>query len=402
VGKGFKEKAKDLFAHLLSYVDSSEDADRVFSYYTRQQVQFLDYRLGVMFLTIQISMLAFVVGYVIIYKQGYLKFEESKGLTVLHVTGDAVATSSGAPGQRYFSNEELTYPGLENGNVFISTRLSVSRQMRGMCEDMQMPCVSDGDCTVGGQGKCTELGFCREHSWCNQDPKPQIYSMETDRLQIWARSAIQYVRLAPEKVFSSDSERDGPHPGNTFNIRQLLLMAKPLPVNYEEVAELGAVFDVTFRYDCNVKKDSCKPEMWVRRLDTMLDPDNIGFGFNHAEYVDGNTRYLNEVRGLRFVFRTTGRGKKRSVSALIMVGSTSGALLGFAAVIADLFLTKIMSNRKKYIARKFDYSPDFSSIFEKQQEEVPQRVTREDADRIEEEIINKERKWMAKFEEEDV
>merc|ERR1712060_31258 len=97
-------------------------------------------------------------------------------------------------------------------------------------------------------------------------------------------------------------------------------------------------------------------------MDTIFDPDHIGYGFNYAEYIDEDSRMINKVRGLRFFFRTNGRGKKTSVSALITVASTSGTLLSFAVVIADLLLTRVFSNSKKFKARKFVNTPDFSDL----------------------------------------
>jgi len=386
------------FDKFLQNVDSQEDADRLLSYYTRQQVLFLDAKLGAAFYLIQIAIAVYIVGYIFIYKQGYLELEQAKGAAVTHVFGDAVAVSSGHPGTRYFGIEELTYPGLENGNLFVATRQTIHRQMRGMCEDPDMPCIADTDCTALGKGTCnTEVGLCLEHSWCSVEKQAEIYEMESDKIQVWVRSFIQYVKLAPEKVFQTDN---GPSPDNTFTLRQLLMMCEPIPVNYEEVAELGAVFEVGFRWDCNVKRDACKPSLNVRRLDTILDPDNIGFGFKYGEYVDESHRVQNEVRGLRFFFRTTGVGKKVSVAATITTASTSAALLSFAIVIADLLLTKVFANKKKYMARKFEKTPDFSEYMEVLEEKKRTAVKVTDIEKAEQKVVDDEQIWLEKFSEE--
>merc|ERR1719191_1245912 len=132
---------------------------------------------------------------------------------------------------------------------------------------MMVPCLLDADCTEGGQGQCSPNGFCMEHSWCDQpdengETKPEIYEMDTALLQIWARSSIQYVKIAPERVFSTEIDDPMPRQGyNVFTVRDLLLMCKPLPVRYEEIAELGAVIEVQFWWDCNVKAKQCNPEV---------------------------------------------------------------------------------------------------------------------------------------------
>jgi len=387
------------FSSILAAVDNHDDADRVLSFYTKQQVMFLDAKLGAPFYLLQVGIAVFIVVYIFIMKQGYLQFEQARGASVTHVSGDAVSVSSGASASRYFSVEELTYPGMENGNVFIATRQEVHTQMRGFCEDPDMPCATNADCTARGEGVCSEIGLCKEHSWCNVETEPEKYEMASDLLQIWTRSFIQYVKLAPQKLFTTEAETAGPNEDYTFTVRQLLMMCTPLPVNYEEVAELGAVFEVGFRWECNVKLDECTPKVNVRRLDTILDPDNIGFGFKHAEYLDDGHRVQNAVRGLRFFFRTTGVGRKVSVAATMLNASTSSTLLAFAAVIADLLLGKVFSRRKKYNARKFENTPDFSEYIAELEEKKKQSTQVTDLDKAETMVVQKEEQWLLQFQE---
>jgi hypothetical protein len=392
-------KFRECFAGVLKSVESSEDADRLLSYYTRQQVLFVDAKLGATFYLLQVCILAFIVGYILIYKQGYVQWEQAKGGVVTHVTGDAVSVSTGKVGTRYFSTGELTYPGLENGNVFVATRQSITKQMRGVCEDPDMPCVTNADCTEMGNGVCTPAGLCKENSWCSVDDEPEIYEIDSTNVQIWVRSFIQYVKLEPGKLFSTDAAGTGPSKDNTFTLRQLLLMCKPIPVNYEEVAELGATFEVSFRWDCNTAK-TCKPTVSARRLDTILDPDNIGYAFKYAEYLDDGHRIQNEVRGLRLFFRTSGTGFRVSVAATIMTISTSMTLLQFALVFADLLLTKVFANKKKYIARKFEKTPDFSEYIEQLEARKACATQVSDIDKAEKDVVKKEEAWLLKFQEE--
>jgi len=184
----------------MSAVDSREDTDKLLSYYTKQQVMFLDRKLGMTFYVIQLSIVAYIVGYMFIYKKGYLEIEQAKGAVVTHVYGDAMATSSGKSAVRYFSTEELTYPGLENGNVFIATRQTVHKQKRGVCEDFEIPCTANYDCTPGRKGTCSPNGYCIEPSWCDEEEN-EIYEIDTGGMQIWTRSTLQFVKLAPARVF---------------------------------------------------------------------------------------------------------------------------------------------------------------------------------------------------------
>jgi len=378
------------------------DVDRLLSYFTRQQVLFLDWQLGAMFWSIQVSMAIIIIGYVLIYNEGYVRFEQAKGAVVTHVAGDAVSTSTGKPATRYFSTEEVTYPGLENGNVFIATRQVVHRQMRGYCEDPDMPCTTDADCG-SDQGACSESGLCRSYSWCNVEDKPEIYVLEVDALEVWARSFIQFVKLAPEKVLSTDSNSSQPFGDTVFSVRELLTKVEPLPIHYEEVAHLGGLFDVSMRWECNLsRKKPCKPRVSVRRLDTLFDPDNIGYDFKYAEYIDNDHRLQNEVSGLRFMFRTTGVGKKFSMQCTITTLSTSGTLMSLAIIVCDLLLTKVIKNRKKFIARKFENTPDFSEYMIKDDQRRKERTKLLDIEKAEQAVVEKEQVWIKKFEEENL
>lgn len=390
------------FHHVMASFDSREDTDRLLSYYTKQQVNFLDRKLGLTYYTCCVCIVAYIVGYMFIYKKGYLQYEYAKGAVATHVYGDALAVSSGKLATRYFSSEDITYPGLENGNVFIATRQTVHNQKRGMCEDSAMPCHRDDQCTKNGGGRCGKNGYCIERSWCSHD-KPEIYEIETANMQIWARSSIQFIKIAPEKVFSTESDNPLPQRGyNTFTVSDLLLKCEPLPVRYEEVAELGAAIEVQFIWDCPVKrKDPCKPLVKARRLDTIFDPDNIGFGFSYPEYVDKDNRMLNEVRGVRIFFRTTGVGWMMSLAATITKASMGASLFALANIVADLLMTKIFHLRSKYNARKYENTPDFSEYMEELQVKKANAVSEKAIDEEERRVHLKEMSWMKQLDEED-
>jgi len=388
----------------MEALDSREDTDRVLSYYTKQQVMFLDFKLGLTFYFLSLLIAAYIVGYMFIYQKGYLEYEQAKGAVATHVSGDALGISTGKKATRYFSTEELTYPGLENGNVFIATRQIVHRQMRGICEDPDVACIQDSDCTPGGDGKCGVNGLCIEHSWCSQDAKPEVYALDTANLQIWARSTIQFVKIAPERVFSTGGENPMPQAGlNVFTVSDLLMKCEPLPVRYEEVAELGAVVEIQFIWECSVRsKAECKPTVKARRLDSIFDPDHIGFGFSYPEYIDDDHRLRNEMRGVRLFFKTTGVGWELSLSATITKASMGASLFSLAQILVDLLMTRIFALSKKYSARKYENTPDFSEYMEHVEAKKALEVSDECIDAEERRVEKKEADWMRKLDEEEV
>jgi len=385
----------------------NEDLDKVLSYNTKQQVKILDRWLGIVNYFVTMAIVTYIVGYVFIIDEGYLKYEQARGIIVTHTRGDVAVTSSGKMKTRSFAADEINYPGLENGHVFITTKVEIHRQNRGLCEDSARSCQEDGHCSSGA--KCLESGFCHEQSWCSNE-QPEIYKLPTENAEIWVKSAIQFYSLNKErpkqegKVFTTNmkepiSNSDTEQEQNTWSVKELLLLCDP-PVRYEEVSELGAAIEVTLSWACNAKKEGCVPTVKARRIDAMLDKDNIGFQFSYPVYDvgDDNSRRLFKVRGIRFCMRTVGVGRMVSVAVIIFKISTGIALLVLAPILTDWLMLRCFVHAKKYNARKYEHSQDFGDFFE-ELEKRGQRSQVEDDE--EEEDLEEEAAWRRKMEEED-
>jgi len=385
---------------LRSFVDIREDTDRTFSYYSKQQVMIKDKWLGITNYMLQFLILVFVVGYVFLYTGGYNKVETANGAIATHVMGDTAASSSGKKGTRYFGTEDITYPGLENGNVFVTTRHRIYHQRRGVCEDRGMPCVVDTDCTRRTLGNCTDAGFCFEPSWCDQQD-PELYELDVSNLEIWVKSSIQFVNLAPEKVYSTVFQHPYPERQfNAFTVRDILDLCVP-PVRYEEISELGVAIEVMFNWHCRVTKAECRPKVSARRLDTIFDPENIGFGYSYQEYLSDDDRMKIDVKGVRFFFRTVGTGYKMSLTTIVTKASTSGSLLCVTTVIADLLMLKVFFHRDRYRARKFEVSPDFSDYVRQLVEKKASEKKKHQYDEEDAEHQAREEKWLRQLDEAD-
>jgi len=381
-----------------------EDVDRLFSYNTVQQVKILDRWLGVVNNLLTLIILCYIVIYVFMYDKGYLEYEQAKGVTLTHVHGDAV--SQGTQGDlRYFAASELTYPGLENGNVMVATKIDITKQKRGTCLDFTMPCASADDCSDGVDAECTEEGFCKEPSWCaDGESRPDSYKLETAELSIWVKSGIQFMRLKPDKYFSNDMSKPiakGPleEGRNAFTVRDLLDRCEP-KVRYEEISELGAAVEIQFVWDCNVNREACVPHIQARRIDSAFDPNNIGFTFDYPHYTGIDKRELITVRGIRLYLRSLGTGEMVSPAAIILKVSTGLTLLGLAPIIADLLMIKCFKGRSDiYFSRKYDISEDFSEVFAKLEAEKGDEEEVFEADDEEAEID--ELNWRRRMDEED-
>lgn len=356
-----------------------EDLDRTCPYYSKKQVEVRDKFLGIIQCTMQTAMVTYIVLGIFIYNQGYLDYEPARGAIATHVHGDAVSapiSSSGVPSNpRYFSAEEITYPGLENGNVFVTTRLVSTRQERRggseSCEDQTMPCGSDEDCHSQVSGMCGAKGFCVENSWCPQKESEEAYELSgVGDMSIWIKSSIQFVGLAPGKIWSTEKDHPYPEKGfNLFTLKELLSMVEPTPVQLEEVFKLGAAIEVQFIWNCHVADDKCKPEVKVRRLDILFgSEEERGYSFNRAEYITDDERLLSHVSGVRIFLRTVGNGHRLSIVKFVMKASTAGTLLTVAGLVTDLLMLQAFRFSKMYFARKYEVSPDFSEYMEKLEE----------------------------------
>lgn len=381
-----------------------EDVDRLFSYNTIQQVKILDRWLGVLNNILTLIILCYIVVYVFIYDKGYLEYEQAKGLLLTHIHGDAVA--QGTQGDiRYFSGSEITYPGLENGNVMVATKVEMVKQKRGVCLDFDMPCASVDDCSADVGAECTEEGYCKEPAWCaaGDSTRPDTFKVDTAEVQIWVKSGIQFLRLKPNKYFSADLSKPIAEGGleggqNTFTVKDLLDRCDP-PVRFEEVSELGAAVEVQFVYDCNVNRDKCTPHIQARRVDSLFDPENIGFKFSYPHYTGPDDRKLITVRGIRLYLRSLGTGEMVSPAAIILKVSTGLTLLGLAQIVTDLLMIRCFKNKSAiYFSRKFDISEDFSEIFEKLEAEAGGEEPEFEAE--DEEDLD-EQAWRRRMDEED-
>lgn len=360
-----------------------QDVDSLLSYHTKQQVQFRDRLLGITQYTIIAGIMAYIVGVVFIIDHGYLEFEASRGIVVTKVRGDVVASAqTGKAGDmsRLFDVQEITYPGLENGNVFIATKVTTEEQERGTCEDKALRCQSDSDCSKDVGAKCTPDRYCKEPSWCSKS-KPAVYKLATDQMDIWVNSAINFQRLDNSKFYANNMEDPVlfPEPGfNTFKVRDILGLCDP-PVRFEEVSELGASIEVQIVWNCQVDSmQGCKEEVRARRVDSMLDQEDIGFEFSHPEYDPSSPeekRTKVTKAGIRFFFRTFGTGSKVSLVAIIFKLSTGMSLVGFAPIVADIIMLRCFKNSNKYFARKYCETEDLDDYFQKvysKQERVAQ------------------------------
>lgn len=351
-----------------------EDVDRLFSYHTLQEVRIPNKMVGLTNNFVSFVVMMFFIWYVLVLDKGYCEYEASKGATVTHVLGEVLASGGTSEKSRYFSADEITHPGLENGFVMVATRVEVEKQKRGTCTDPKTKCSSAEDCTPGVGATC-EAGLCKEPSWCPDGKESATkFDLDTGTIGIWVKSSIQFLRLKPERLFISQVSKLIPYPGegaNVYTVNDLLKLCEP-PVRFPEVKEAGAVLAVEFVWDCEVEDKDCnQPLVQARRIDADFGPEQPGFSFEYPIYSGKDTRELHKVTGIRLLMHTVGTGRKLSYYAILLKFSMALALLGLAPLVADLVMLHCLGSKSdSYFARKYDMTEDFGEAFRGGEDDV--------------------------------
>lgn len=379
-----------------------KDPNQLFSYNTKQQANVEDWRLGVTNYVLQIAVLSYVVIGIFVFAKGYLEYEQALGGIATFVRGDALGVSSGAQATRYFSAEELTYPGLSNGNLFVATRQVVSKQTRGVCDDLEFPCKTNADCHQQVKGTCSKSGYCNEPSWCPSQEAPEIYDIQSGDLYIWVKSAIQFVELDPKTVYSTEDNHPYPETGyNLFKVTDLLALVKPAPLRFEDVSKLGAVIEVQFRWACEAGQPGCKPQVVAQRIDDPSDVANAGYAFNVSEPVSADVRMLNQMTGIQFLMKTVGITSKFSMMELILKAALSATLCGAVPIIVDLIMLKVLPERAQY--SKLKYAAKTQAARDEAEARIgeEQELLLRRGDEGEEEIQEDDDEWHRRLQEHD-
>ncbi|XP_022705535.1 P2X purinoceptor 4-like isoform X1 [Varroa jacobsoni] len=153
---------------ILVYEDSSPGfvrrmLDALLDYQTLKIINIGDKKIGLLHRLIQLIILVYIVGFVIIYKRGYQQFSTASSATTTKVKGVASTLhlrdsdfDSSVPDtkvyRRVWDVVDLVQPPSEPDAFFITTNLIITTQRTGLCPDENIKdarCHSDADCLDG-------------------------------------------------------------------------------------------------------------------------------------------------------------------------------------------------------------------------------------------------------------
>ncbi len=230
-------------------------------YRTAKLVEIRNAKLGLMHHTFQLVILAYVVGWVIVWKQAYQTEARLVGAFFTKVKGVAWAADATPP--MVFDAIDLVQPSLENNAVFLGFSFSVTLgQRRGVCPgnyngtDGPSSELCAAGCDAGrptwngvANGTCdTATGFCFVRAWCPAEPPDNTAPLTrlngTGQLTVFLRANVAF------PAFNITVNNVGSRPPQVFNISAPSPSASIWSV--EDIVTLaGASLDQTSKVEVN-------------------------------------------------------------------------------------------------------------------------------------------------------
>ncbi|KAG1653487.1 P2X purinoceptor 4 [Nymphon striatum] len=378
-----------------------------FEYDTPKIVHIKSKKVGFLNRLIQLAIIGYIIGYVIIYKKGYQDTSPVQSAVITKVKGVALtdfANEDFTPGvtdhsmyNRIWDVADYVVPPDMNDAFFVTTNLIVTPQDMGTCNEdaNEVPdatcygpenstCVKDKPFPTGNgvqTGNCTETSpflsktnySCEIKAWCpveiDVEPlgkKKAILAKTADftvlikntviftRFDIMRRNIAEHVNSTYLRGCSYDEDKNPRCP--IFRLGDMVKNAyKGSDQSYSTIAVKGGVIGININWDCNLDRsvDHCNPTYSFSRLD---DPDAKiakGWNFRYAHYKNYTSRTLFKAYGIKFVLNVQAKGGKFNVVPLILNISSGLALLGIAIVLCDFVVLYVLKSRTYYQNQKY-------------------------------------------------
>ncbi|XP_039628057.1 P2X purinoceptor 4b isoform X3 [Polypterus senegalus] len=364
----------------------------LFEYDTPRIVHIKSRKVGLINRLFQMGILAYVIGWVFVWKKGYQEFDTVISSVTTKVKGITVTNDS--MGVRIWDVADYIIPPQEETSFFVMTNMIVTPdQEQGHCAEMPGPsttCTSDKNCTKGlvniksngvQTGRCVAfngtLQTCEVLAWCPVEndqtlPKPALLK-DAENFTVLVKNNIQYPR------FNFTKRNILPHINSTY-LQQCIfhrLTDPECPIfrlgdivqeageNFQDMAIEGGVMGIQIKWECDLDQlwSKCVPRYIFRRLDNK-DPDNNvapGYNFRFSKYYKSangtESRTLIKAYGIRFDVMVFGKaGKFNIIPTMINIGSGL-ALFGVATVLCDIIVLYLLKKRFYYREKKYKMRP---------------------------------------------
>ncbi|CAL1272479.1 unnamed protein product [Larinioides sclopetarius] len=384
-------------------VNCTSIAESLFSYETPKIVQIKSILVGVISRLIQLIIIAYIIGYAIIYQKGYQEFSDVESSVTTKVKGIALTNFSKEDFnpeilhpewyRRVWDVADFVVPPSENGATFIATNVIItSNQTLGTCSED--PSISGSHCNQtynmcaagkalpGGNGvmtgKCVEndrdnsISTCEISAWCPTEDDVLPLKNATALLKdsqdftVLIKNFVDFPKFANAKRRNIKDTSDKDYlknclydPQNStdcpiFKLGDIVRWSGQK--NYDDVASQGGVISVVIKWECNLDFDKkyCFPTYEFNRLDDPNASLAPGWNFRYANYYDDSRRTLYKMYGIRLTINVVGRaGKFRIVPLLQNIGAGLG-LLALEVVICDVVVLYLVKKHNYYKSKKYE------------------------------------------------
>lgn len=381
-------------------VSCQKIAESLFSYETPKIVQIKSIVVGVIGRLIQLTILAYIIGYAIVYKKGYQEFcpvESSvttkvKGVVYTNFSDDAFSPEITHPEwyRRIWDVADYVVPPSENGATFIATNIIITANQSqdtcaedisvegAACDPKNNTCVAGKSLPVGNgvmTGNCTDKGensTCEIEAWCPLEDDTFPLKNKTALLEGSQDFTILIKNFVDFPTFPNSHRRNIRDTSNSSYLKSCLydpVSNQDCPVfrlgdivkwsgekDFDSVAFQGGIIAVIIKWDCNLDFDKkyCFPTYEFSRLDNPKSKLAPGWNFRYANYFSDNRRTLYKMYGIRLSISVVGQaGKFRIVPLLTNIGAGLG-LLAVQVVICDVVVLYMVKKRVYFKSKKFE------------------------------------------------
>ncbi|NXU23546.1 P2RX5 protein, partial [Thalassarche chlororhynchos] len=378
----------------------------LFDYKTEKYVIAKNKKVGILYRVVQLSILAYLVGWVFVVKKGYQDTDTSLQSSVITKLKGVAFTNTSELGERLWDVADYVIPPQGENVFFVMTNLIVTpNQRQATCpESVSIPnglCYKDGDCPAGQAvvagngiktGRCLKdrdsiRGTCEILAWCpvekrSKPKKPLLASAEN--FTVYIKNSIRFPKFKFSKmnVLPTDNEsylkschysKENPY-CPIFLLGNIVRWAGS---DFQEMALEGGVIGIQIEWNCDLDKapSECNPHYSFSRLDNNFAEKSISSGYNFrqvkrrircstavrlrfakyyqdAEGVDYRT--LIKAYGIRFDVMVNGKaGKFNIIPTIINIGSGL-ALMGAGAFFCDLVLLYLIKKSNFYRGKKYE------------------------------------------------
>ncbi|XP_072443589.1 P2X purinoceptor 4-like isoform X3 [Chiloscyllium punctatum] len=351
----------------------SSVCDFILEYDTPRIVLIKNRKVGMINRVVQLAILAYVIGWVLVWQKGYQEFDSTIGSVTTKVKGITITNSS--PHEEYiWDAADYVIPSQQENSFFVMTNFILTKnQTQGRCPELpneSTRCKSDTDCPAGQHsshsngiltGKCihydVNVKTCEIFAWCPVEndtviPNPAILGA-AENFTVLIKNSITFPKFNFSKrniltnatasylkscIFNRNTDPFCP----IFRLGDMVQEARE---DFQKLAVQGGVMGILIEWNCNLDQSSskCIPKYVFRRLDNKDFAATVspGYNFRFAKYFVN----LNGIE-VRTLFKTYGIRFEVEV-------------FGQATILCDIIVLYFLKKSKYYKEKKYKYVEDY-------------------------------------------